>query len=406
MTSHSLLIRDADLVLTMSADHGEGPLGAIRHGAVLCEEGRVAWIGPSADAPGAAKTVSAHGCVVLPGLVDCHTHAVWAGSRADEFERRLAGATYSEIMAEGGGILSTVRATREATLEALTAAAARRLENMRRNGVTTVEIKSGYGLTSEHEVKMLRAARAAGEASGVRVCTTFLGAHAVPPEFAGNRRAYVDDVIDNQLPVAAEVADFADVYVDKGAFSLEEGRRILEAARHAGLKVRAHAEQLAYTGAAQMAAELGATSADHLERVDEAGMEAMAASNTVAVVLPGAQLYLKDTPPPVERLRAHGIPMAVGSDLNPGSSPVHDLWTVATLACLIAGLTVSEALLGITRHGAMALGLSDRGHLRPGALGDLVVVQPPPGEPAVPGVLLQHVSGCTIREVVLGGAIR
>lgn len=398
-----LVIRSIDALVTMGGGSG---LGVVNEAAVAMEGGRVSWVGPDAQAPSAAFEVDGTGCIGLPGLVDCHTHTVFAGSRASEFRDRLGGRSYTEILEEGGGILRTVRATREATEDSLARVAAQRLAAMAAGGVTTVEVKSGYGLTASDEAKMLRAARRAGDDSGVRVLTTFLGAHTVPAELRGNREAYVRDVIDAQLPSVASHADFIDAYVDRGAFTVDEGRRILAAGKKAGLGVRVHAEQVAHTGAAQMAAELGALSADHLERLDEAGAEAMARAGTVAVLLPGAMTYLRDTPPPVAVLRAHGVPMAVATDFNPGSSPVRDLWSCATLACLSMGLTVEEALRGITRVAADALGRPDLGRVAVGAAGDLVLMRPPPGEPCDPAVLVQYLGSHEPALVIRDGALR
>jgi imidazolonepropionase len=347
--------------------------------------------------------ISARGTIALPGLVDCHTHAVWAGSRADEYLRRLRGEPYEGILAAGGGILSTVRATRATPEDELTRLAAARLLRMRERGVTTVEIKSGYGLAPEPELRILRAARRAGEQAGVRVVRTFLGGHAVPEEHRADRKAYVREIVEVQLPAIAGEADLIDVYVDRGAFTVAEGERILRAGRATGLGVRIHAEQVGYTGAAAMAAALGALSADHLERIDEAGIAAMAAAGTVAVLLPGALLSLRDTPPPVARLREAGVPLAVATDLNPGTSPTDDLWLAASLACLTMGLTVEEALRGITVVAARALGRVDRGRLAPGLLADLVCMDPPPGEPASAAALIQFWSGGRVRHRFLGG---
>jgi len=363
-------------------------LGIIDDAAVAIDDGRVSWVGPSDTAPSAERTVDGTGLIGLPGLIDAHTHAVWAGSRADEFAKRLAGANYADILEAGGGILSTVAATRQADPRELRDNARARLDHMRSRGVTTVEIKSGYGLDPKTELMMLEAA--APQHHNVSVVRTFLGAHTVPAEYRQNRSAYVDQIINQQLPLCAPHADFVDVYCDRGAFDLDEAIAILSAGKELGLKVRAHAEQVSYTGIAEAAANLGATALDHLECIDEAGIAAMAAAGTVAVLLPGAQLYLKDEAPPVAALREAGVPIAVGTDLNPGSSPVHDLWTAATLSTLIAGLTMEEALLGITRHAARALGLTDRGHLSVGAKADIALFQPPPGEPASMESLLQH----------------
>jgi imidazolonepropionase len=377
----------------------------ILDGAVAFDAGRVTWVGPSEEAPPGEVTMDGSGCVGLPGLVDCHTHAVWAGSRADEFGRRLAGERYTDILEAGGGILSTVRATRAADAEALAALGGERLQRMRSRGVTTVEVKSGYGLSPEAEERMLHAAREAGRRAGVRVLTTFLGAHAIPAEHRHDRAGYLREVIEEQLPRVAGLADFVDVYVDEGAFTVEEGRAVLEAGRRHGLGVRVHAEQVAHTGAAAMASALGATSADHLERIDDAGIAALAAHGTVAVLLPGAMLYLRDSAPPVDRLRAAGVPMAVATDLNPGTSPVDDLWTCATLACITMGLTVDEALLGITANAGLALGRPDLGVLRPGAAGDMVLVETAPGEPTGPDALIQYLGAPKIRAVIHRGQV-
>ena len=388
------IVRDVHLLLTMDGDG----LGELRDAAVLLDDGVVAWVGPSAEAPAADETVSGRGCVALPGLVDCHTHAVWAGSRADEFLRRLNGESYTAILEGGGGILSTVRATRAATEDALVDLAAARLARLRDRGVTTVEVKSGYGLSPEAERKILVAARRAGDRAGVACRTTFLGAHTVPAELRADRAAYVRQVIDEQLPLCAG-ADAIDVYVDRGAFTLEEGEAILRAGRARGLAVRVHAEQVAFTGAAAMAAGLGALSADHLERIDDAGIAALAAAGTVAVLLPGAMLFLRDPAPPIARLRAAGVPFAVATDLNPGTSPVWDPWACATLACVTMGLTVEEALRGITVVAARALGLRDVGRVAPGTTGGVVLVRPPPGvEPSAAG-LVQQLGGVDVRLV-------
>ncbi len=377
-----VLLRAPDVVWTGTSAHADV--------SVLLEGDRVAWVGPTADAPPAVdEVIDARGAMLLPGLVDPHTHTVYAGSRAGDFARRLAGESYTAILEAGGGIHSTVRAVQAASEAELTALAVARLSAMLDRGVTTVEITSGYGLTPHDEAKMLRAARAAGTASGVEVVTTFLGAHARP----AGRPDYVDEVVEAQLDACRDLADGIDVYCDRGAFTLEEARRVLEAGRAAGLTLRIHAEQVAHTGAAKLAAELGALSADHLEQLDAEGISAMARAGTVAVLLPGAMLYLKDPPPPVAALRAAGVRMAIGTDLNPGSSPVRDLWTCATLACLTMGLTVDEALTGVTAHAADALGRRDLGRIEVGAQADLVLVRPPPGEPADLRVLVQYLGG-------------
>ena len=301
-------------------------------------------------------------------------------------------------MEAGGGILSTVDATREAPIESMRACLDARLEHMRRRGVTTVEAKSGYGLEVATEHRMLSAM--SGQFLNRHIVRTHLGGHTIPREYRSNRDAYVRQIIEEQLPVCAPLADFVDVYCDRGAFDKDEAIAILSAGKAHGLKVRAHAEQVTHTGIAEAAANLGATCLDHLERVDDAGIAAMANAGTVAVLLPGAQLYLKDTAPPVEAFREAGVPMALGTDLNPGSSPVHDLWTIATLACLIQGLTIEEAILGITRNAATALDLPRHGWLGQGSAANIALFAPPPGEPATVESLVQHM-GSTSAEVVL-----
>jgi imidazolonepropionase len=397
-----LLVHGIDLLLTMDPRRGDA-LGSVAGGSIGFVDDKVAWIGPAAEAPDSDWAIDGSGCIGLPGLVDCHTHAVWAGTRSDEFRRRLAGATYTEILEAGGGILSTVRATRAATTETLADLATARLVRFLDQGVTTVEVKSGYGLDAATEPRLLRAAIQAGERAGVRVIPTFLGAHAIPPEHRSDRAAYVRDVIEVQLPAVRGIAAFADVYIDRGAFTVDEGRAILTAAKAAGLGVRVHAEQIAFTGAARMAAELGATSADHLERIDDDGIAALARAGTVAVLLPGAMLYLRDEPPPVGRLRAAGVAMAVATDLNPGSSPVDSLLTCATLACVTMGLSVDEALRGITVNAGRALGRPDLGMLAVGGPGDLALLAPPPGEPCTAAALVQHLAHPSAHVVIRDG---
>lgn len=402
--SLDLLIDRAERVLTMDGSSAN-PLGGGAGLAIGVVGERIAWIGPSHDAPAARTTLDAVGHLVMPGLIDAHTHTIWAGSRSDEFRRRLAGESYTAILEGGGGILSTVRATRAASEDELVALGVARLGRMRARGVTTVEIKGGYGLNVTDEVKMLRAARTAGTIAGVDVVTTFLGAHAIPAEHRADRDRYVDEIVHEQLPAVLGLADACDVYVDRGAFTVEEGQRILAEAQRLGLDIKAHAEQVAHTGIAAAAARMGALSCDHLERVDDDGIAAMARSGTVAVLLPAAMLYLRDVAPPVAALRAAGVPMAVATDLNPGSSPSDDLWIAATLACVTMGLTVEEALLGVTRHAATALGLRDRGRLVVGARADLAIVRPPAGEPAEPAALVQHLGGATCAARVVRGAV-
>lgn len=399
-----LLVRGISTLYT--CDPARSGLGALSDAAVAFCEGEVLWIGPSAEAPEpapGAEVVDADGLIGLPGLVDPHTHAVWAGSRSDEFRRRLAGASYAEILESGGGILHTVAATRAASRQTLAEDARARLEVLRRQGVTTVEIKSGYGLDPQTEERILEAAWDCSDT--VRVVPTFLGAHTIPAEWRHDRDAYVRQVIEEQLPRCAPLSECIDVYCDRGAFTVEESMRILSAGAALGLKVKAHAEQVAHTGIAAAAAGLGAVSVEHLERLDEAGIDALAAAGTVAVLLPGAQLYLRDTAPPVDRLRAAGVPMALGTDLNPGSSPVSSPWTVATLACILQGLTVEEAVLGLTRNAGLALGRPELGWLGADSVADLALFRPPPGEPPEVASLVQHMGGHDAYAIIRDGAL-
>lgn len=332
--------------------------------------GRIAHLGEGA--PPAREVLDVSGLLLLPGLVDPHTHLVFAGSRVDEFARRMAGASYGEIAAEGGGIAATVRRTREASDDELWALAKARVEALRVHGVTSVEIKSGYGLSTEHELRLLRVARRVAQEGLARVRTTFLGAHALPPERRDDRERYVEEVVQEQLPAVAEsgLADACDVYCDEGAFTLAEARRVLERAHALGLAVRAHVGQFADLGGAELAAELGALSADHLEEVSDRGLEALARAGTVAVLLPGAWRTLRQAAPRAERFRAAGVSVAVGTDLNPGTSPTTDLPLMASLAVRDAGLTTEEAVLAITRNAARAAGF-DAGTLRLGGPADI-----------------------------------
>jgi imidazolonepropionase len=329
------------------------------------EDGRILSIG---EPVAAARQVDLGGRVVLPGLVDCHTHLVWAGDRADEFAQRQAGASYADIARAGGGILSTVRAVRAASEDELIAAALPRLEALQREGVCCVEIKSGYGLELDSELKMLRVIRRLADLQPLRVRATFLGAHAVPPE--RERSEYLEDVIHRMLPAIASegLADTVDIYVEDIAFSVDDLERLAAAAAALGLPLRAHTGQLSEAGATETASRLGALSCDHLEYADEAAVRAMAEHGTVAVLLPGAWYCLREQRlPPVELLRAHHVPMAVASDANPGTSPVVSLLTALHMSVVFFGLRPAEALAGVTRHAAAALGLgAELGQLAPG----------------------------------------
>jgi len=314
------------------------------------------------------------GGVITPGLVDCHTHLVFGGHRAEEFEARLEGVSYEEIARRGGGILSTVNATRQASEEALIESALPRLDAMIADGVCTVEIKSGYGLSVEHEMKMLRVARRLGELRPVRVVTTLLGAHALPLEFSNNSDGYIDLVCHEMIPEAARegLADAVDVFCEKIAFSVVQCERVFEAAKAHGLPIKSHSEQLSNLGGTASAARHGALSADHIEYLDAAGIEAMRQAGTVAVILPGAFHTLRETQqPPIEALRQAGVPMAVATDANPGTSPLYQPTLMLNLACTLFRMTPTEALAGMTAHGARALGLTNTGRLAAGLSADL-----------------------------------
>jgi imidazolonepropionase len=344
---------------------GAGPYGAVEDGVLGISAGRITFAGARRDIPGeptalAKEIHDARRRWITPGLIDCHTHLVFAGNRADEFEKRLNGATYEQIANEGGGILSTVRATRTATLDELVAQSLPRLRSLMAEGVTTVEIKSGYGLDLETECKMLRAAGRLAEQTGVRVQRTFLGLHALTSEQSKDRRATVDYVCGPLLnEVARErLADAVDAFCEGIAFTPDETARFFSAAKIAGFKLKLHADQLSDGGGAVLAAKYGALSADHLEHTSEAGVAAMAAAGTVAVLLPGAFYALRETKvPPIEALRRHRVPIAIASDCNPGTSPVRSLLAMLSMATTLFRLTPEEALAGITRNAARALGL-------------------------------------------------
>ena len=356
------------------------PYGLVEDATLALRDGAIVWLGPDAALPArleAGREIDCRGRLLTPGLIDCHTHLVWGGDRLREFEMRLAGVAYEEIARQGGGIVSTVRATRQATDEELHAAARKRLVNLMAEGVTTVEIKSGYGLDTATEARMLRVARRLGREHEVRVRTTFLGAHAIPPEFANRADDYLEVVISEMLPhvVSEDLADAVDAFCEGIAFSVAQVDRLFTAARRLGLPVKLHAEQLSLLGGAALAARHEALSADHLEYLDEDGVKAMAAAGTVAVLLPGAFYFLRETRrPPVAALRSHGVPIAVATDLNPGSSPVHSLLSAVNLACLLFELTPEEGLAGVTRQAARALGLTSQvGTLEIGKRGDLAL---------------------------------
>lgn len=373
------LWRNARLV---TMDPSLAGLGVIEHGAVAVAGERIVWVGPQADVPAdlADRLVSVTNCegrLMTPGLIDCHTHLVWAGNRAREFELRLEGATYEQIANEGGGIVSTVRAVREASADHLLRETLPRLDALLAEGVTTVEVKSGYGLSLDAERRSLEVARLLGEVRPVSVVTTFLGAHALPPEANGDKDAYVNLVVNEMLPALAEagLVDAVDAFCEGIAFSPDQVRLVFEAARNRNLPVKLHADQLSDLGGAALAAEFGALSADHLEYTSESGASAMANAGTVAVVLPGAYYVLRETQrPPVEAFRRYGVPMAVSTDANPGTSPLTSILLAMNMAATLFRLTVEECLLGVTRHAAQALGMADEvGAITAGRRADLAV---------------------------------
>jgi imidazolonepropionase len=397
-----VLITGAHLA-TMS---GAQPFGVVRDGALAIRGDRIAWVGAHAALPSdtrAARTLDAGGRWLMPGLVDCHTHLVYAGNRAGEFAARLEGATYADIAKAGGGILATVRATRAATPDELAAASRPRLAALAAEGVTTVEVKSGYGLATAAELRQLRTARRIGAEIGVDVRTTLLAAHALPPEFAGRADEYIDVVCRETIPEAARerLADAVDAFCETIGFTPQQTRRVFTTARAHGLRVKLHADQLSDTGGAALAAEFAALSADHLEYASEAGIAALARAGTVAVLLPGAFYALRETRlPPIAAMRAHGVRMAVATDCNPGTSPVTSLLLMLNMACTLFRLTPAEAIAGATAHAARALGLIDRGVLAPAQRADLVL-----WDIAEPAELAYRIGANPCAGIVRGGVV-
>ena len=376
MADWDLLLTDARIA-TMR--HGEPDYGAIETGALAIAGGTIDWVGDARGLPArnAAQTRSVGGRWVTPALIDCHTHLVFGGQRAEEYERRLRGVRYEDIAAQGGGILSTVKATRRASEDELYRAALPRLQALAREGVATVEIKSGYGLDLDSELKMLRVARRLGGAAGLDVQTTLLAAHTVPPEFAGDADAYVDFIIEEIMPAAVKqgLADAVDAYCESIAFDTGQVERLFRRAQDLGVRVKLHADQLSDGGGAALAARFGALSADHLEYASQDGVRALAGSGTVAVLLPGAFLTLNEKQqPPVQALRDSGVPIALATDCNPGTSPLSSIHVAMGLASRLFGMTPEECLAGVTREAARALGLGgDRGTLEAGKRADLAI---------------------------------
>lgn len=380
-----MILTNIGQLLTMDGPAGadaDGALGRVSNAEIVVQHGRIAWLGAAIDRPGAhdqdPEQVDLGGALVMPGLVECHTHVVYAGDRTADFERRVRGLSYEQIARLGGGIQTTVEATRSAGVLRLVELALPRLEALARHGATTVEIKSGYGLDAATELALLEAIRRLQGLTPLTLVPTFLGAHVVPREHRADRERYVRLLTDELLPeVAARgLAEFCDVFCEQGAFTLDEARRVLERAAGLGLKLKVHAEQLSHTGATALAVELGATSADHLEAIDDADVALLAASRTVPVLLPGATLFLgKNDWAPARRLADAGALPALSTDLNPGSSPTAHLPLMTTLGCTRLGLTPAEALLGVTRRAAAALAREDRaGILAPGRDADLCVM--------------------------------
>lgn len=362
------------------ATMADGHYSIMENAALAVYGKKIAWIGPMDALPetlGTTRVTDCQNLWILPGFVDCHTHLIWAGSRAKEFEMRLAGASYADIAKAGGGIFSTVRATRAAGEDMLFDLAAGRMAHLLTQGITTVEIKSGYGLDLDTELKMLTVAGRLQKSCPQQVEATFLGAHALPPEFSGRADDYIRQVTEVMLPGVKDqgIATAVDVFCENIAFSREQTRQVFEKALDAGFAIKLHAEQLSDSDGTALAAQLGALSCDHLEYLSIKGVRKMAAHGTVAVLLPGAFYYLRETRvPPVDSLLQMNVPMAVSTDLNPGSSPVHSMLLVLNMACLLFGLTCEQALAGATIHAAKALGLADRkGSLAPGKDADLVI---------------------------------
>ncbi len=392
----------AILLTGITAATMRGGYGLIPDAALLIEGDTIVWIGPRSSAP-RAETLDMQGKLLTPGLIDAHTHLVFAGNRAAEFELRLKGASYEDIARAGGGILSTVTATRTASEDDLIAQSLPRLDAMIAQGTTTVEIKSGYGLTVADELKMLRAARRLATLRPVTITTTHLAAHAIPPEYKGNPEAYIDEVAIPSLRAAhaERLIDAVDAFCETIAFTPAQVDRLFTAARALGLRVKLHAEQLSDQGGAQLAARHAALSADHLEHLSPEGIADMARTGTVAGILPGAFYTLRDTNvPPIAALRAAGVPMAVATDCNPGSSPMTSLPLAMNMACTLFRMTPEEALLGTTAHAARALGLTDRGTLAPGMRADLCL-----WNLTHPAELSYRIGADALHKSIIGGRL-
>jgi imidazolonepropionase len=388
MTEIDLLIKSTGEVLTLSPSfRDETDLGILRNGAIAIKEGRILWVGKTEELPrdiilaSTGREIDATGKVVMPGLIDSHTHLVFAGSREHEFEQRIQGISYLEIAERGGGILSTVEATRKASFQELLSLGKKRLDRMLSKGVTTIEAKSGYGLSLKDEMKILKVLKALNDAHPIDIVSTFLGAHTVPKEFKNDRRRYIDLLTQEMIPKVAEekLAEFCDVFCEEKAFSLEESREILEAGKRYGLKPKIHADQLSSGGGAELAAEIGAFSADHLEHISQAGMERMAEKGVVAILLPGASFFLAmKTYPPAREMIEKGVAVSLATDLNPGSSMTESLPLIMTMGCTMLKMLPSEVIRATTLHAAKSLACEDEiGSLEIGKKADLAVLPIP-----------------------------
>lgn len=395
----NLLIRNARIASMQSGS--DNAFGLLDDTDIRIVNGVIKDTGTNLPLNQGESLIDANGDWCLPGFVDCHTHLVYGGDRSDEFTMRLDGVSYEDISRQGGGIKSSVRATRSASKDTLTSQTLRRAKRLLEEGVTTLEIKSGYGLDVETELKMLRVADSIKDALGISVQKTFLGAHAMPPDSELSTDAYIDLVCNTMIPKVAEqkLADAVDVFCESVGFSVEQSRRVFQAAHNAGLPVKGHVEQLSDSKGAVLACEFDALSVDHIEYLNEQDVSKLADSGTVAVLLPGAFYYLKETQkPPVQALRDAGVAMAVATDMNPGTSPVASLLTCANMASLFFGLTVEEALQGITINGARALGLSDRGEIAVGKRADLTLWNMPS-----PASLIYELNGYRPHTILAGG---
>ncbi|MBL4602574.1 MAG: imidazolonepropionase [Emcibacteraceae bacterium] len=389
----------------MTMDDNGSAYGLITDGAIVQKNGVIVWLGRNIDLPTHYhfEKIRCNGAFMTPGLIDSHTHLIYGGNRIDEYEQRLNGVSYEEIAKAGGGILSTVNATRAATEDELVKSGLKRLGYLLAEGVTTIEIKSGYGLDTKNEIKMLRAAKKLGRISNVDVITTFLGAHALPPEYKGNSKGYIDLIVEEMLPKIAELglADAVDGFCENIGFTYDEIERVFSAASKLGFKLKLHAEQLSDQQGATLAAKYGALSADHLEHLSEESIIEMGKSGTVAVLLPGAFYTLRETKlPPTNALRKRKIPIAIATDSNPGSSPVLSLKLMINMASTLFRLTPEEAIMAVTKNAAQALGLNDRGILKPGLKADMVL-----WDISHPAELAYQVGGAQTLSVIKNGDI-